>query len=452
MNAHTRILYALVFFTMHPAHAMVHNLELSKKDPFEILLEDICAHRNHLVGYIIRHNPSVVRQRKSAGFLTALAVAVSSENKAACKELLRCGASPQYLQSENFQIQELLDLYRNPSWFEKKFTIPAQEECIDDTCRMFECTSYLFSPNHEQAVTNQALLSVNPTWKLIKKHASQVTKDTMLKITLDDSLYGELRSRDIGKADPNLKDKNGTFYLRSTLIALAVCSGANPNLELVTKKKYETVLTYSIRREFPTLTRYLLDKGAQKVSKTILTDCTDLTLAKELIARGTPIPVHILEHCLDFSESSNWRFSRIPAFLNFYLHLGAELRADEDKNTALHLAAFKKNEKACVTIVSFFIEQHHSFLTFLWCLKQKYPALYFTNQRAFIKQYFGHLRPLKKLADALATSNRRGMRPYDLLPLEILKIEREKDEWQSQFTPRELYMRLKDRVHDERVV
>lgn len=419
---------------------------------FSLLLDDIKNKRNHLAGYLIQHNPAVVHYKDRSG-KTALDYAIAMDNLAVCKELIK-SADKWYVvfpQKTSPEIQVVLKLYCRPSFFDRTVTIPRFEQCLDTTIKMLSFSPINFTKLRKKPLTDQKLLKRNG-WQLMHKHCSQETKDEMLMIALEGISSEALTARDWAGSDP-LHKKRTKYDLNGNLIALAICIGADPNLELNTPILYDTALNYSVRHSLHSLTRYLLDKGARKACKTILADCTNVEIARKLILRGTPIPVHILNKCLEFKfRSDAEQLELIPAFFELYLGFGAQLIGDITNDTALHNAAHQNNEAVCKTIVFFFIEQHRSFLTFLWCLKQKYPALYCTNQRAFIKKYFGHATPLKKLTDVLTQSNRFSQRPFDIFPLEILRVQRDKNIIHGYFTPRELYMRLKDRVHDERVV
>lgn len=384
-----------IFFLVIPQliHGM-HDSQNKKSEQKKVLFfQDIVTKRDWFAGLMLHENPELINTFKTIDPHAEPAEIIPSQpwspllwaayynNVALCKELLRLGASlneeqlnavkektnfiDPNAQKRHREIIDLLQCYQ-PSIF-PVFSYLKQtmlNSKANDLTHILNITTI----SCKRPLCDELLLKKNPRWKKMKINCSQEQKNQILHIATDPRFYSELKRR-----SSQFYSSDKINSLRFTLIALAICIGADENAG-----NAQEPITVAVINEAHELTKYLIKKGTKKTIATILNFCTDAQVMELLLERG------------------------------------AQPQTDENNNTPFHKAARKKRMDLCKVLIGYYITQQKGLLTLLWIFKQKCFAIY--KEKTFLKCYFENYTPLKDLRSLLNLKNDDGLRAYDYWP------------------------------------
>jgi hypothetical protein len=298
----------------------------------------------------------------------------------------------------------------------------------------------------DQPITDELLLSLNPEWKLINDY-SQKQKNQIMHAAL------------------NYPGGDPEWYIRRSLIALAICAGAD--VQSTTGYRAPAIHNAVVHSDCP-CTKYLLEKNADPSchhnGMMPLHKAKNKDIAALLIAHGAKVPKDILAYCSFGHYQSDLMQLYIekgiqptPNYLNWtplhstiahgfactnnqilkmHILLTAGVDATQKNNhgdTALHIATEDKSHKIgessiigkdnnrilCKNFTDCYIERHRGFLQFLAHIRQVCPTLYKTKD--LLKQYFMESAlHIKSLRIVLNLQDSAGKTPFDILPIEEL--------------------------------
>jgi ankyrin repeat protein len=293
--------------------------------------------------------------------------------------------------------------------------------------------------NGDEPITDELLLELNPEWESVKE-SSQETKNRTLGWALANVLHGQSAQ---------------------TLIALAICVGADPNYRTLHEK--ETALNHSLDESDYELTKYLLSKKADanqeaRWGKAPLQFAKTPQIATLLLDYGAEISQKIVEtfsdpsypaHLVEFFVAKGVRLgpnaegeSVLHQVMSYHMHifdadngenrikkLHILLNAGLDStlqtnsgNTVLHLAAgCTKYTKICQILMNHHINFYFgTFFTLLLCLK-KNPHIPYPSKDIRIMLFMQVI--IQQVRNLLNKKNNIGKTAYDVWPIEELNPE-----------------------------
>ena len=295
--------------------------------------------------------------------------------------------------------------------------------------------------NLDEPINDDLVLALNPEWRQLKENFSDAQKQEIFFQALRYKYAKEKAAFKLWKA--------ANWKVKRTLLAMAVCIGANPNRKL--KLASPILLEASQAQDFH-LTQYLLEKGANPnkgaaIGTVPLRLAKSIPLAELFISHGAKVPGDILVaccwpdypvemvqfyldrhiqpvpgilsrgslHCHKFAESST-QIEKVRKLLKAGTNVAIQGRID--RGTGLHEAAGQRNIVMCMAIIIHYIEQHKALLAYLKCLKNEFP--YFYRNKDIRKFCFMEVSPLRQLRALLNIKNKRGETAYAILPIDEL--------------------------------